>query len=194
MSTKMQKLLIAAATVLLVLAAASLVLLMTNPFSKDETGKDSPADTVHEPEEYFYNEDGTLNRIVYYENDEYNGQKDFYSEGKKDYVIYYDKNGENCANELTVKNDAGKTVSYKKSENGKTLVLEEYDYADDSVTLKKYTKKTYDENGAESAEKLYYADDGITVTERVTFLDGEELTRETFDSAHPYEPANTEEN
>ena len=192
MNTKTQKILIAVAAVLILAAVAAVVILAVGSFSgKDGEKEDKTADTVHPAEETFYNSDGSVNRVVFYDNDVYNGQTDYYSDGNKDYIIYYDKDKNNCANELFEKNEQGKTVLHKKSENKKTVLLEEYVYADDMVTLKKYTKKEYDENGTENAEKLYYADDGVTVVQRITYVDGEEKTNETFDGENPYS-ANSE--
>lgn len=192
MNTKTQKILIAVAAILILAAVAAVVILAVGSFSgKDGEKEDKTADTVHPAEETFYNSDGSVNRVVFYDNDVYNGQTDYYSDGNKDYIIYYDKDKNNCANELIEKNEQGKTVLHKKSENKKTVLLEEYVYADDMVTLKKYTKKEYDENGTENAEKLYYADDGVTVVQRITYVDGEEKTNETFDGENPYS-ANSE--
>lgn len=188
MNTKTQKILVAVAAVLILAAIAAVIVLAVGTFSAEgsENGEKS-AETLHPAEETFYNSDGSVNRIVYYKDDVYNGQTDYYSEDNKDYVIYYDKDKNNVANELTEKNGQGKTVMHKKSENKKTVLLEEYVYADDMVTLKKYTKKTYDENGTENAEKLYYADDGATVIQRITYVDGEEKTNESFDEKKPYQ-------
>lgn len=185
MSRKAQNILIITAIVLLVAAAAAVVLLIVNPF---ETKK-----YEHEPEEYVYNEDGTLCSIKYYEKDEYKGQKDFFTDGNKDYVMYYDAvNPDPYATEYTENNPQGKPLMHnQRDKDQKIVLLDEYDYQDDGVTLKKHTQKTYDENDVESAVKFFFAEDGVTVTEKFTYLDGKEQTHETFDEAHPYVPEET---
>ena len=118
MSTKTQKILIVTAIVLIVLAAAAIIFTLIPPA---ESGEGS-ADTVHPAEETVYNEDGTVNRVVYYENDVYQGQTDYYTDGLTDYVMHYGADSELCGEEKTVKNAANKIASYKKTENGKTVI------------------------------------------------------------------------
>ena len=186
MSSKTQKILIITAVVLIVLAAVGVAFLLIPP----EKGEGAPADTVHPAEETVYNEDGTVNRVVYYENDVYQGQKDFYTDGQTDYVTYYGADSQPCGLEKTVRNAANKIASYTKKEGDKTVAEDEYIYQEDAETLKKVTKKCYSADGKESAEKLYYAEDGVTVTERFTYIDGVEQTHETFDEKNPYKPEN----
>lgn len=181
MSIKTQKILIITAVLLLVFALGAVALLILDPFKDD-----APAASDEIREETVYNEDGSVKRVVYYKGDEYYGQKDYYSEGNTDYIIYFDKDENNYSDEVFEKNSSGSVISHKKTENTKTVLLEEYSYADDGVTLKKYTSKSYDENDNETALKLYYADDGETVTERVTFLNGKELTRTEYTADEPY--------
>ena len=185
MSIKSQRILITTAVVLLVFALAAGAFLL---FGGAKNGQDTKTGSqyVHPPVEKFYNDDGTLNREVYYDRDEYMGQTDYFSEGAMDYVMYYDKDGNMTKSEVYEKYAGDKILSHKVTENGKVVLLEEYTYDINTELLTKYTKKAYDENGKEFAEKLYYAEDGETVTEKVTFEDGEEISRETYDENNPY--------
>ena len=186
MSRKTQTLLIITAIVLIAAAAAAILFFVIDPFS----GKGK--ERLHQPEETYYNEDGTVNRIMYYnDKDEYQGQTDFYTDGLTDYVMFYGADGEPTGSEVTKKNVAGKIASFTRRDGTRLVEEDEYVYADDFETLKKVTKKSYDAEGKETAEKLFYAEDGVTVTERFTYFEGEETSHETFTAENPYVPADT---
>ena len=182
MNTKTQKILIITAIVLIVLAVGAVIFIFAAP--------DKPSAPVHPAEETFYNDDGTVNRIMYYDNDVYQGQTDFYSDGNTDYVMFYGADTALLGSEATKKNAMGKIESFKKHEGDNLVEDDLYTYQDDCETLIQVVKKHYDKDGNLTAEKLVYAEDGTTVTDLYTYVGNKEKTHETFDKDNPYKAEN----
>lgn len=188
---KSEKILVSVAIVLIVLALVGIGIVIAMNAGEDERIPDSEttaAEIQHEPEEYTYNSDGSIKSITYYDNNNYNGQVQYYTDDKgTKYSMTYNSKDEEIASTMTEINSLGAVTHYREREMGEITLDITYDYADDFETLTKQTAKTYNENGDEAAVKLYYAEDGATVIKKVEFLNGEEISEEIFDENHVFE-------
>lgn len=183
MSNKTRNILITVAVVLIVLAAAGIAAaLLMGRSSAGEAENSTSADTTHAAEEYMYNSDGSVSSIMYYDNNKYNGRKDYYTDTKTrtDYVMTYDAEGTETVSEKTEHNAVGSMTFYQKREMGVIVQTVEYDYYDDMKTLKKKTTKDFDAEGAETAEKLYYFENG-KVSQRCEYTNGELTLQQFYD-------------
>lgn len=181
MSKKSLRILIVAAAVLLVLGICGIaaVLLSDNKASDDGDNTAEPVVT-HAPEEYNYNEDGSISSIIYYKDNVYNGRTDYYTDVMKniDYVMSYDADGNETESERSEHNSNGAVSYYEKIVAGTVVQSVDYDYYSDTTKLKKKTTKEYDSDGTENAEKLYYYENG-KVSQRCNYVNGE-LTSQIF--------------
>lgn len=134
-------------------------------------------EVIHDDIEYVYNEDGSLKSEIYYKDNKYNGQKDYYKGEKDEYITVFNADGEEISSSVSKFNGAGSLVSVTTYEGGKIAELSEYDYYDDLRTLAKKTVKTY-EGEDELAEKTYYSEAGKK-TRTCKYLNGT-LTEEIY--------------
>lgn len=180
MTPKKRKIIIIIASAVLVCAlaaAAFFIMLDKGVFSKG--APDASDETTHADEEVVYDDDGSVKSRVYYKDGEYDGRTDYYSKDGIDYEMRYNSAGEEIASRKTEHNALGSVTVDQKRENGEITELSEYTYYDDMTTLKKLVTKTYDADGSESAEKLFY-DEGGTVVRRVKYENGESISDETY--------------
>lgn len=187
MSAKLQRILIIAASLLLIAAVVGLAFYFVSDRDTEKT--EEPASTtaaytteeiIHDDEEYRYNEDGTLKSIVYYKDNKFNGQIDYFSDKDRniDYVMTYGADNKEVCREITEKNSEDSPILYRKKVNDEVVQSIEYDYASDGITLKKKTTKNFADDGTESAEKLYFYENG-KVSQKCEYTDGV-LTSEIF--------------
>ena len=181
MSKKTLRILIVTAAVLLAVGVLGIaaVLLSGNKDSADGDPATEPLVT-HAPEEYNYNDDGSVSSILYYKDNVYNGRTDYYTDVMKniDYVMSYDADGNETESERTEHNLDGAASYYEKTVAGNVVQSIEYVYYSDTTKLKKKTTKEYDSEGTENAEKLYYYENG-KVSQRCNYVNGE-LTNQVF--------------
>ncbi|MBE6714860.1 MAG: hypothetical protein E7575_06235 [Ruminococcaceae bacterium] len=178
---KTEKTLIGIAIGLIVAGALAIVLTSFNFFglfdkgsapSSDETTQES---LQHEPVEYFYDNKDRIKSEVYYENNVYNGQKDYFYNDRETHIMIYDSEKKLCENIKSVVNAVGNLTLEEKYKDGKQVSSLEIVYHDDLVTPKKETLIEYTDKG-EEATKTFYDEDGNTVSVS-KYLDGE-LTEE----------------
>ena len=124
-------------------------------------GDDTAAETQHAEIEYNYDNEGNISSEIYYKNDKYNGQTDYYlsSDKRTYYEIRYDADSKEIGSTVTKYNSLGTIISIQKKELGEITSLTEYDYYDDLTTPKIKVEKTY-ADGVENAVKTYFAEDG----------------------------------
>ena len=136
-------------------------------------------ETQHSEIEYVYDDEGNIKSEVYYKNDKYNGQTDYYlsKDKKTHYEMVYDKDNKEIGSTVTKYNSLGTIISIQTKELGDVVSLTEYDYYDDLATPKIKTEKTY-ENGSENAVKTYFSEDGHK-TRVMEYKDGE-LVSDTY--------------
>lgn len=171
-------LLILACVLILGGIGAAVFALITAP-EKESTDNDGATTTevIHDDIEYIYNEDGTVKSEIYYKDNKYNGQKDYYKGEKDEYITIYNADGEITESSVSKFNGAGSLTSVTTYKSGKIYESTEYDYYDDLRTLAKKTVKTY-EGEDELAEKTYYNENGKK-TRTCKYLNGS-LTEEIY--------------
>lgn len=166
-----------------ILVATGIALLIYAAVSSSGNGggDDTAAETQHAEIEYRYDDEGNISSEIYYKNDKYNGQTDYYlsSDKKTYYAIVYDKDSKEIGSTVTKYNSLGTIVSVQVKELGEVVSLTEYDYYDDLTTPKIKVEKTY-EDGVENAVKTYFAEDGQK-TRVCEYKDGELVSDTNYD-------------
>ena len=174
-STRVSLLIVAA--ILFAAGIGVLIFAAVSSFAPDPDG--DTVETRHAETEYIYDDEGNIKSEIYYKNDKYNGQTDYYlsSDKKTYYVISYDKDNKEIGSTVTKYNSLGTIVSVQVKEMGDVVSLTEYDYYDDLTTPKIKTEKTY-ADGVENAVKTYFAEDG-NKTRVMEYKDGD-LVSDTY--------------
>lgn len=134
---------------------------------------------IHDDIERFYDDEGNLKSEVYYKDNVYNGQTDYYKGQRAYYSTTFDKDNNEIASTVTETNAAGSITKITSYEGGTLVELVEYDYYEDLRTVAKKTVKTY-EGEDEHAEKIYFAEAGYK-THVITFLNGNIVTETLYD-------------
>lgn len=155
--TKLIALIIAAILMIVGIGGAVFALIMESkaPAPAEKPENDTTA-VVHADIEYVYDDKGELRSEIYYKDNVYNGQKDYYTADDAAYTTTFDKDQNEIASSKTDFNIVGSISYVTEYENHKLVKTVEYDYDDDLITLLKKTTKIY-EGEDELAEKVYYA-------------------------------------
>lgn len=134
---------------------------------------------LHDDVEYVYDEKGNIKSERYYKDNEYIGQRDYYTTENAEYITVFDKDGrevESSIIEFNARASITKKTTYKFH-----LLSEvaEYEYYHDLTTVAKRTVKTYVGDDV-YAEKTYFSENAKK-TRHCTFLNDEMIEDTYFD-------------
>lgn len=129
------------------------------PEVPDETHETTRPEIIHEDVEYVYDDDGNLKSEVFYKDNVYNGQRDYYRNEDGEYITEFDKDKKEIMSSVAKHDALGNISTVTTYKEGKLYETVEYDYHGDFVTPAKKTVKTY-EGDRELAEKTYYSEEG----------------------------------
>ncbi|MBE6588078.1 MAG: hypothetical protein E7647_06660 [Ruminococcaceae bacterium] len=178
--TKILLLVLAAALIIGGIVAA--VLAITNESDKAKKPSADGSDTTlapHDEVEYIYDEKGNVKSEIYYKDNVYIGQRDYFQDGNKEYITVFDKDRREIESSLLEKNVAGSVIKITTYKYHLLSEIVEYDYYYDLITPEKKTVKTYVGNDV-YAEKTYYSENGKK-TRQCSFLNDELLEDVYYD-------------
>ena len=142
-----------------------------------ESTEGKETEKIHDSVEYIYDADGNIKSEVYYKDNVYNGQKDYFSTESSEYVTVFDADHNQIESSVTELNTVGSISKITTYRDGEVYRTVEYDFAYDLRTVAKKTVKTYTDKG-EEAEKTYFDENGKQ-QRYCTFLNGE-ITSDTY--------------
>ena len=130
MNNKTKTILLIISAILVATGIALLIYAAVSPSFGNGNGNDTAVETQHAEIEYRYDDEGNISSEIYYKNDKYNGQTDYYlsSDKKTYYAIVYDKDSKEIGSTVTKYNSLGTIVSVQAKELGEIVSLTEYDY------------------------------------------------------------------
>ena len=143
----------------------------------DTTAETTFPEIIHKDVEYTYDDNGNLISQVFYKDNVYNGQIDYYRTENEEYITEFDKDNKEVSSTVTKHDALGNVSSVTTYKDGKVYETIEYDYHSDFKTPAKKTVKTY-EGDRELAEKTYFSEEGKK-TQVCKYEDGK-LVSETF--------------
>lgn len=183
MTKSVRTVLLAAAALLIVAGIGAMVFALTFDFDADtdkipdETLETTRPEVIHEDVEYIYDAEGNLKSEVFYKDNVYNGQRDYYRDGKDEYITEFDKDHNEIMSSVTNRDALGNISTVTTYKDGKIYETVEYNYYDDFVTPSKKTVKTY-EGDCELAEKTYFSEKGVKT--RTCYYEDGDLLKEVF--------------